>query len=30
VKLKVTADGSQVISAASQFIYSPTTDQARA
>ena len=30
VKLKVTADGSQVISAASQFLYSPTTDQARA
>ena len=30
VKLKVTADGSEVISAASQFIYSPTTDQARA
>jgi RNA polymerase sigma factor (sigma-70 family) len=30
VKLKVTADGSQVISASSQFIYTPTTDQARA
>jgi hypothetical protein len=30
VKLKVTADGSQVISAASQFIYTPTSNQARA
>ena len=30
VKLKVTADGSQVISAASQFLYSPTSNQARA
>jgi RNA polymerase sigma factor (sigma-70 family) len=30
VKLKVTADGSQVISAASQFLNSPTTDQDRA
>jgi len=30
VKLKVTADGSQVISAASQHIYSPTTNKAQA
>ena len=30
VKLKVTADGSQVISAASQFLYSPTSNQAQA
>jgi RNA polymerase sigma factor (sigma-70 family) len=30
VKLKVTADGSQVISAAAQYLYTPTTDQARA
>lgn len=30
VKLKVTADGSQVISASSQFLYSPTSNQVRA